>query len=260
MPQQKSAAPLHEAVDLDAARARAASRRRGRRPGPACRRFSSPASASTARRLKATTTVPGRRLWNETAPVQSSGALRSKKRTSASGNAFCDQRQRLDGAEQEDVPVLAREQQARPGGSALGVVRPLHLVEHEHLAAQRRHLGGAADDRRVLVDALLAGHEADALLAELRGQAPVRLLREHPQRRREDAAPGLGQELERRVRLARVRRADVRDDRLRLERPGREDDLAARARATSASRRARRCARLGRFCRPRCSLRDAIDG
>jgi ketosteroid isomerase-like protein len=136
-----------------------------------------------------------------------------------------DQRQRLHRPEQEDVAVLAGEQQPRPGGPAFGVVRPLHLVEHQHLAAQRRHLRGAADDGRVLVDALLARHEPDVLLAELRGQAPMRFLREHPQRRGKDPAAGLGQELERRMRLARVRRADVRDDGVRLERPRREDDL-----------------------------------
>ena len=70
-----------------------------------------------------------------------------------------------------------------------------------------------------LVDALLAGDEADVLVAELRAQAPVRLLREHPQRRGEDAPAGLGEELERRVRLARVRRAEVGDDRLGLDLP-----------------------------------------
>ena len=45
-----------------------------------------------------------------------------------------DQRQRLDCAEEQDVPVLAREQQPRPGGAALAVLGPLHLVEDEHLA------------------------------------------------------------------------------------------------------------------------------
>ena len=73
--------------------------------------------------------------------------------------------------------------------------------------------------------ALLAGDEADVLLAELRAQPPVRLLGEHPQRRGEDAAAGLGEELERRVRLAGVGRADVGDDRLGLDPPVREDDL-----------------------------------
>ena len=184
--QQTARLPAHEALDLEPARGQ---RHRAVEDGdlPGRRRFSSPASASTARRLKATTTVPGRRLWKETSPVQSSGALRSKKRTSACGKAFSDQRQRLDRAEQEDVPVLAREEQARPGRAALAVVRPLHLVEHEHLAGERRHLGRAADDRRVLVDALLPRDEADALGAELRGQPAVRLLGEHAQRRREDA-------------------------------------------------------------------------
>ena len=156
--------------------------------------------------------------------------MRSKKRISACGKAFWTSGSASTAPEQEDVPVLAREQQPRPGGAALGVVGPLHLVEHEHLAAERRHLGRAADDRCALVDALLAGDEADALGAELRREAAVRLLGEHPQRRREDAAAGLGEELERGMRLARVRRADVGDDRLRLRPPEREDDLRARGR------------------------------
>ena len=130
-----------------------------------------------------------------------------------------DERQRLDRAEQEDVAVLAAEHEPRPGRAALLVLRPLHLVEHERLAARRRHLGGAADDRRVRVDPLLARDEPDALVAELRREPPVRLLREHPQRRRVDAAPGLDEEAERVVRLAGVRRAEVRDHRLRLDAP-----------------------------------------
>jgi hypothetical protein len=136
-----------------------------------------------------------------------------------------DERQRLDGPEQQDVLVLAREQQPRPGGAALAVIGPLHLVEHEHLAVQRRHFRRAADDRRALVDPLLAGDEPDRLGAELRGEAPVRLLGEHAQRRREDASAGVGEELERRVRLAGVGRPDVRDHRLRLDPPVGEDDL-----------------------------------
>ena len=44
----------------------------------------------------------------------------------------------------------------------------------------------------------------------------MRLLREHPQRPGVDAAALLGEELERVVGLARVRRAEVGDDGLRL--------------------------------------------
>ena len=114
--------------------------------------MTSPASASTALRLNATTTVPGvsERSWR--APTNSSGSLRSKTRSSASRERALDERQRVERAEQQDVPVLAGEQQLRPGGAALLVVGPLHLVEDEHLARAGRHLDGAADDRRVLVD------------------------------------------------------------------------------------------------------------
>src|SRR3954470_8930637 len=49
--------------------------------------FNSPASPITARRLKATTTVPGPRPLMPRRPAQSSGAFRSKKRTSTWGKA-----------------------------------------------------------------------------------------------------------------------------------------------------------------------------
>ena len=132
------------------------------------------------------------------------------------------ERQRLDGAEQEDVAVLAAEHQARPRRAALLVLGPLHFVEDECLAAQGRHFGGAADDRRVGIDPLLAGDEPDAVLAELGRQAAVRFLREHPQRRRVDAAPVLDEEAQRVVRLARVRRAEMRNHRLGRGGPLRE--------------------------------------
>src|SRR6478672_9639729 len=41
------------------------------------------------------------------------------------------ERQRLDGTEQQDVPVLAAEQEPRPGRAALLVLGPLNLVEHK---------------------------------------------------------------------------------------------------------------------------------
>ncbi len=63
------------------------------------------------------------------------------------GERALHERERIDGAEEEDLSVLAREQQARPGRSAFGVVGPLHLVEHEELARVRRHLHRRADHR-----------------------------------------------------------------------------------------------------------------
>lgn len=56
-------------------------------------------------------------------------------------------------------------------------------------------------------------------------ELPVRLLSEHPQRRGEDAATGLGEELERGMGLPGVRRAEMRDDALGLGAAGREPDL-----------------------------------
>ena len=77
----------------------------------------------------------------------------------------------------------------------------------------------------MLVHALLARDEPDALSAELGAQAAMRFLGEHPEWRCEDAAAGVGEELERGVGLARVGRPDVRDDGLRLRPPERKDDL-----------------------------------
>ena len=100
-----------------------------------------------------------------------------------------DERQRIERAEQPDVAILAGEEQLRPRRAALLVVRPLHLVEHQHVARAGGHLDGAAEDRRVLVDALLAGDEPDPLVAQLRRQPAVRLLGEHSQRPGVDASP-----------------------------------------------------------------------
>ncbi len=141
------------------------------------------------------------------------------------GKRLLDERQRVERAEQPQVAVLARQQQTRPRSPPLLVVGPLHFVEHQHVARGRRHLDRAADDRRAGIDALLARDEAHLLLAELVGQPTVRFLREHPQRPRVHAPPVLGQEAERLVRLAGVRRAEVRDHGLRLHAPRRQPDL-----------------------------------
>ena len=79
------------------------------------------------------------------------------------GKRALHERERIDGAEKEDLPILAGQQQPRPRGPAFGVVGPLHLVEHEELARVRRHLHRRADHRRALVDPLLAGDEPDVL-------------------------------------------------------------------------------------------------
>ena len=94
----------------------------------------SPASASTALRLKATTTVPGvsaaeRALADELERQHALEDLDLGLRERVQ-----DERLGVERAEHEDVAVVAREQEPRPRRAALGVVRPLHLVEHEHLA------------------------------------------------------------------------------------------------------------------------------
>ena len=189
--------------------------------------MTSPASASTARRLNATTTVPGVSERSVRAPTNSSGSLRSKTFSSCSGKRALHERERVERAEQEDLAVLAGEQEPRPGRAALRVVGPLHLVEDEQLARERRHLHRRADDGRVLVDALLAGDQTDVLGADPLAEAAVRLLREHPERACVDAGPLLRELAQRRVRLAGVRRPEVRDDALGLDAARRKRDRDA---------------------------------
>src|SRR6185436_18529473 len=133
--------------------------------------------------------------------------------------------QRVQRAQQADVPVLPGEQKLRPRRATLLVVGPLHLVEDEHLTVSRRHLDGAAQHRGVLVDPLLARDQPDLFLAEQGREPAVRLLRQHPQRAGVDAAPLLGEECQRVVCLAGVRRPEVRDDALGLSPPLGESDL-----------------------------------
>ena len=164
-----------------------------------------------------------------------------------------DERQRIERAEQEDLAVLAREQEPGPRRAALLVVGPLDLVEDEQVALLRRHLDRGREHRRALVDALLAGDQADVLLTELLAEPAMRLLREHAQRPGVDAGARCDELLERGVRLARVRRPEVRDDALGLVLARGERDLdpplGLSARAFEGRRRWWRSERLGRFWR-----------
>ena len=81
-------------------------------------------------------------------PTHSRGSLRSKTFSSASGNARSTRGSASSAPSRRICAVLAREQEARPGGPALGVVGPLHLVEDEQLARMRRHL-----DRQQMIGA-----------------------------------------------------------------------------------------------------------
>jgi hypothetical protein len=138
-----------------------------------------------------------------------------------------DERERVERAQEEDLPELARQQEPRPRRAALLVVGPLDLVEDEQRAPLRRHLDRRREDRRVLVDALLPRDQADVLEPDLLAQPAVRLLGEHPQRPGVHARARLHELLERRVRLAGVRRAEMRDDALGLALARRERDLDA---------------------------------
>ena len=110
------------------------------------------------------------------------------------------------------LPVVAGEDQPRPVVAAVGVGDPVRLVEHQEVAAHGRLLHGAADDRGVGVDLLLAGGEADGAGRELRGQPRVGLVGQLAQRRGVDAAAVLGQRDEGVVGLAGVGRPEVEDD------------------------------------------------
>ena len=82
-------------------------------------------------------------------------------------------------------------------------------------------------------------------IAELLAETAVRLLRQHPERARVDAGAGGDELLERGVGLARVRRAEVRDDALRLgSRAGSEISIRRSACRTTVVGR-RRCVALG---------------
>ena len=133
-----------------------------------------------------------------------------------------DERERVERTEQEDLPVVAREEEARPRRPALGVVGPLHLVQDEKLARLGRHLHRRAENGRALVQALLARDEPDLLGAQPLAESSMRLLREHPQRSRVDPRTPFGELAERGVRLTGVRRAEVGDDALRLGSPSRK--------------------------------------
>src|SRR4029078_4550142 len=72
------------------------------------------------------------------------------------GEGSLHQPERVARAEKQDLAIDAGEEQPRPRGATLGVVRPLHLVEHEQLTRPRRHLDRRAEDRRALARVLLA--------------------------------------------------------------------------------------------------------
>ena len=168
------------------------------------------------------------------------------------GERPTDERERVERPEQPHVPVVPGEEQLRPCRSAFLVVGPLDLVEHERLARSGRHLDRAAEDRGRVVQALLPGDEPDPILPEKRRKPPVRLLREHPQGPGVDASAVLGEERERIVRLAGVRRAQVGDDRFRRTPSlGQPDlDLALRALHRRALVRPRGAGMAGRARRP----------
>ena len=79
----------------------------------------------------------------------------------------------------------------------------------------------------MLVDALFPRHEADAVLPERRRESPMSLLRQHPQRPCVHAGAMLREVGEGIVRLAGVRRPEVRDDRVGRRPPLRQPDLDA---------------------------------
>ena len=149
------------------------------------------------------------------------------------GERLLDER-RVDRAQQQHVAVIAAEQHPRPGGAALRVVRPLHLVEHEHLALAWCHLDRAANDRCVLVH---APRPSPGRPVGPRARRSVCGAPPAPASERTgiDAAPVLGEEPQRVVRLSRVRRTEVSDNTLGLDTAlGQRMSIPRSARRTAA--------------------------
>ena len=222
---------------------------------PGCNRFTSPASASTAFRLKATTTVPVPSERSVRSPTHSSGSIRSKtlssasgKARSTSGSASSAPRRRI--SRYSPASISRVQADPRSSSSAHWTSSSTRSSPDCGAISTVQHTIGAPSLTRSSPVI-----ERDVLEPDALAETAMRLLREHPQRPGVDACT-LGDELvERRVRLSRVGRAQMRDDAL---------GLAARARGArsrSAARRAGRrfrsyaggrvAERLGRFCRPR---------
>ena len=184
------------------------------------------------------------------APTNSSGSFRSWTRSSASGNARRTSGSASSAPSRRMWRYSPGEQKLRPRRAALLVVRPLHLVEDEHLAVSRRHLDGAAQHRRVLVDPLLARDQPDLLLAEQRpragGAPPARASAAGRRRRRAPARRG-----------TRARRASCRSSSARGARRRSRAVAAARG---AGSRSVPRRASRPRACRHRWPVRAVRPG
>ena len=151
------------------------------------------------------------------------------------------------------MAVLACEQELRPRRAALLVVRPLHLVEHEHLARAgaistvQQRIGACSLTRSSPVTSPTRSSPSSPTAG---GAPPGRASAAVPRRR---PSP-LREEPERVVGLARVRRPEVRDDALgrrpALRQPDRDPVLGALHRGAlvgpcgaGVTRRARRAPR-----------------
>ena len=128
--------PVHEALDFEASRAE---RHRAVEDSDAARlppvQLPGEREHGTAAECDDDRAGPEALKGNRAGPVERRLAL--EEADLGVGERVLEERQRLDGAEEKDVFVLAREQEPCPGGAALAVVCPLHLVEHEHLPGER---------------------------------------------------------------------------------------------------------------------------
>ena len=217
-----------------------------------CRRFTSPASASTALRLNATTTVPSPERGRVRSPTHSGGSFRSKTFNSASGmpaRRAGARRARRGGVPADSHPRGAaasrrsRAPRRRPCTSSMTRARPTAVPSRPCSRGSARSFTRSSPVIRPTFSSHSRAEPAVRLLASMRsGPAYARAV--------------LGELLEGGVRLARVRRAEVGDDAVGRELARRQRDRDPRS--------ARRTAWAGTACavgvgRPRGGRRFRIS-
>ena len=163
------------------------------------------------------------RSWR--APTNSSGSFRSWTRSSASGNA------RRTSGSASSAPS-SRMWRYSPARSSCVHAAP-RSSSSAHCTSSRTSTSpepGAISTVQQRIGACSLIRSSPVIrptrsVPEPGAEAAVRLLREHAERPGVDASPLLGEELERVVGLARVRRPEMRDDRLRRRTPLGQPDL-----------------------------------
>ena len=101
----------------------------------------------------------------------------------------CDSRFCLSSCDDVEAIILPANEQVRPILPPVWVSHPVSLVQDQARTFHRSHLYGAAADMRVLVDLLLASHEANLVDADAIAELLVHLVGKHPQRSGIDVQP-----------------------------------------------------------------------